>query len=131
MTSPKDRKPLFERLKTGLEEGIRHARGEFTLKTTTLEMPDRPPEVDAEELTKIRLTSGMSQAVFARMLNVSTKTIQSWEQGQRKPSQAALRLIQVFRHDPSGLLEVVGMSAPAVAKGAGKTVAVGRKTGRS
>ena len=94
-------------------------------------MPDRPPEVDAEELTKIRLTSGMSQAVFARMLNVSTKTIQSWEQGQRKPSQAALRLIQVFRHDPSGLLEVVGMSAPAVAKGVGKTVAVGRKSGSS
>jgi putative transcriptional regulator len=131
MKSPKDRKPFFERLKTGMEEGIRHARGEITLKTTTLEMPDRPPEVDAEELTKIRLTSGMSQAVFARMLNVSTKTIQSWEQGQRKPSQAALRLIQVFRHDPSGLLEVVGMSAPAVAEGAGKTVAVGRKTGRS
>ena len=52
----------------------------------------------------------MSQAVFARVLNVSTKTVQSWEQGQRKPSQAALRLIQVFRHDPSGLLEVAGMS---------------------
>jgi putative transcriptional regulator len=131
MKSRKDRKPFFERLKTGLEEGIRHARGEITLKTTTLEMPDRPPEVDAEELTKIRLTSGMSQAVFARMLNVSTKTLQSWEQGQRKPSQAALRLIQVFRHDPSGLLEVVGLSAPAMAERAGKTVAVGRKTGRS
>ena len=45
------------------------------------------------------------------LLNVSTKSVQSWEQGQRKPSQAALRLIQVFRQDPSGLLELVGMSA--------------------
>lgn len=36
MKSPKDRKPLFERLKTGLDEGIRHAKGEITLKTTTL-----------------------------------------------------------------------------------------------
>jgi DNA-binding transcriptional regulator YiaG len=34
----------------------------------------------------------MSQAVFAQVLNVSTKTVQSWVQGQRKPSQAALRL---------------------------------------
>ena len=82
MKSPKDRKPLFKRLKTGLEEGIRHARGEITLKTTALEMPDRPPEIDADELTKLR-TRGMSQAIFARMFNVSTKTIQSWEQGQR------------------------------------------------
>jgi putative transcriptional regulator len=131
MKSPKDRKPSLERLKAGLEEGIRNARGEVTLKTTTLEMPDRPPEVDADELTKLRLASGMSQAVFARMLNVSTKTIQSWEQGQRKPSQAALRLIQVFRHDPAGLLELVGMSDPAVNAGVGKTAVIGRKTIRS
>jgi putative transcriptional regulator len=120
MKSPKGRKPLFERLKTGLEEAIRHAKGEITLKTTTLEIPDRPPEVGAKELTKVRLESGMSQAVFARMLNVSTKTVQSWEQGQRRPSQAALRLIQVFRRNPSGLLEVVGMSVPIATAGVGE-----------
>src|SRR5271163_2756448 len=114
MKSKRDRRPLFERLKIGLEEGIRHAKGEITLKTTTLELPNRPPEIGARELTKLRRKSGMSQAVFARMLNVSTKTVQSWEQGQRKPSQAALRLIQVFRRDPSGLLEIVGMSGPVV-----------------
>jgi len=131
MKSPKSRKPLFERLKTGLEEGIRHAKGEINLKTTTLEIPDRPPEVGGDELTKLRLKSGMSQAVFARMLNVSTKTVQSWEQGQRRPSQAALRLIQVFRQNPSGLLEVVGMSARTVTANVGKPAVVVRKTSRS
>ena len=111
MKSSKDRKPLFERLKTGLEEGIRHAKGEITLKTTTLAMPDRAPEVGAEEVAKLRLKNGKSQAVFAQVLNVSTKTVQSWEQGQRKRSQAALRLIKVFRRDPSMVLKVAGMSA--------------------
>ncbi len=131
MKSPKGRKPLFERLRTGLEEAIRHAKGEITLKTTTLEMPDRPPEVGAQELADLRLASGMSQAVFARMLNVSTKTVQSWEQGQRKPSQAALRLIQVFRHNPAGLLEVVGMTGPVVPASIAKPTAVVRQTSRS
>jgi putative transcriptional regulator len=131
MNSPKGRKPLFERLKAGLEEGIRHAKGEITLKTTALEMPDRPPEIGAEELTRLRLKSGMSQAVFARMLNVSTKTVQSWEQGQRQPSQAALRLIQLFRHNPAGLLEVVGMSAPMAKASVGKPAVAVRKTSRS
>jgi hypothetical protein len=56
----------------------------------------------------------MSPAGFARLLNASTKTVRSWDQGQRKPSQAALGLIQVFRHDPSGLLEVAGMSGPMI-----------------
>jgi DNA-binding transcriptional regulator YiaG len=94
-------------------------------------MPDRPPEVGADELIKLRLTNGMSQAIFARMLNVSAETVQSWEQGQRKPSQAALRLLQVFRQNPAGLLEIVGMSAPAANDGVGKPAAVIRRTSRS
>ncbi|MGO9466973.1 MAG: helix-turn-helix domain-containing protein [Isosphaeraceae bacterium] len=117
MQDQRKRRPVAEQIRKGLEEAIRHAKGEITLKTTTLDMPDRPPEVGAEELANLRLASGMSQAVFARMLNVSTKTVQSWEQGQRKPSQAALRLIQVFRHNPAGLLDVVGMTGPVVPAG--------------
>ena len=113
-----------------MQEGIRHAKGEITLKTTTLEMPDRPPEIAPKEVTSLRLKSGMSQAVFARVLNVSAKTVQSWEQGQRRPSQAALRLIQVYRQDPSGLLEVVGMSRTAAAVGAGTRTAASRKSDR-
>jgi DNA-binding XRE family transcriptional regulator len=74
-------------------------------------MPDRPPELQGEELTKLRLKNGMSQAVFAQVLNVSTKTVQSWEQGQCKPSHAALSLIQVFRQNQSGLLEILEMSS--------------------
>jgi putative transcriptional regulator len=105
------RLPVADQIRKGLEEAIRHAKGEITLKTTTVEMPDGPPEVGAEELTKRRLKSGMSQSVFAQVLNVSTKTVQSWDQGQRKPSQEVLRLLQVFRQNPSGLLELVGMSA--------------------
>jgi putative transcriptional regulator len=111
MKDKSERIAVAEQIRNGLEEAISHAKGEITLKMTTIETPDKPPDVDAEELTKLRLKSGLSQAVFARMLNVSTKTVQSWEQGQRKPSQAALRLIQVFRQNPSGLLELVGKSA--------------------
>jgi putative transcriptional regulator len=112
MSTPKGRKPLFERLKASLEEGIRHANGEVALRTTTLELPDPPPEVRAEELTRLRLESGMSQDAFARLLNVSARTVRGWERGARKPSQAALRLIQVFRADPSGVLRAAGMTAP-------------------
>jgi len=36
----KSRKPMFERLKQGLEEGIAHSSGELTLKN--IEVPDDP-----------------------------------------------------------------------------------------
>jgi predicted transcriptional regulator len=51
----------------------------------------------------------MSQGVFAKMLNVSAKTVQSWEQGERRPSQAALRLLQVIGAQPAIVCEIVGI----------------------
>lgn len=131
MKDQRQRLPVAEQIRKGLEEAIRHAKGEITLKTTTLELPDRPPDVGAAELTKLRRASGMSQAVFARMLSVSTKTVQSWEQGHRKPSQAALRLIQVFRQNPSALLEIVGMSVPIPVANSGRHARGVRKPSRS
>jgi len=111
MKSPEKRKPLFERLKTGLEEAINHTRGEITLRTTILELPEAPPEIDAETLVAIRGQSAMSQAVFARMLNVSPKTVQSWEQGLRQPSHASRRLIQIFSQHPETVCSSVGLPA--------------------
>ena len=102
------RRPLFERLQTGLEEGIAHARGELTLRNTKL--PEPPPEIDGQVLATLRAKAGMSQAVLARVLNVSTKTLQSWEQGVRKPADASRRLLQIFREDPEAVLRAAGLS---------------------
>lgn len=106
MTS-NQRKSLFERLKQGLEEGIAHTRGELTLRT--VEVPEEPPEIDAKTLAALRDRAAMSQTVFARMLSVSTKTVQSWEQGIRQPSDASRRLIQVFSTYPEVICRSVGL----------------------
>src|SRR5580704_1897424 len=103
----KARQPLFERLKTGLQEGIAHAKGELTLKT--VEVPEAPPEIDAKTLLALRQQAEMSQAVFARVLYVSAKTVQSWEQGLRVPSRASRRLIHIFAEQPGVVCKVVGL----------------------
>ena len=53
----------------------------------------------------------MSQAVFARLLNVSTKTVQSWEQGVRTPSHASRRLLQIYSQHPETVCASVGLPA--------------------
>jgi len=103
----KQRKPLFERLKHSLEEGIAHAKGELTLKT--VEVPDDPPEIDAKTLSALRSRAAMSQAVFAKMLSVSTKTLQSWEQGTRHPSGSSRRVLQMFSEHPDVVCKSVGL----------------------
>ena len=102
------RTPFFDRLKSGLEEGIAHAKGELSLKTT--EVPEAPPEIDAKTLVALREEASMTQSLFAKVLYVSTKTIQSWEQGVRVPSMSARRLIQIFAIRPEMVCELVGVT---------------------
>ncbi len=121
----KVRKPLFERLKQGLEEGLAHAQGELTLRT--VEIPEKPPAIDAKTITALRSRASMSQSVFAGMLNVSTKTLQSWEQGTRKPSDASQRLIQIFIQQPAVICQSVGLPAVTLEGVEIKTGPKGRK----
>ncbi len=69
------------------------------------------PKVGAARIVSLRQSLNMSQAVFAATINVSPKTVQSWEQGTRVPSDAALRLIQVVALDPAIVQQL--FSAPA------------------
>jgi putative transcriptional regulator len=89
---------FFERLRKGLQEGIAYSRGEINLKTTELPMP--PPKAKAHQIMGLRKRLGMSQVMFAATLNVSPKTVQSWEQGLRQPADAALRMLQVIDERP-------------------------------
>ncbi len=85
-----------ESIKQGLRDGIRHNRGEIQLRVTQVNVPEPPPSYGAEDVLHIRRQLHLSQAAFAALLHVSTKTVQSWEQGERRPSQAAARLLQTI-----------------------------------
>jgi putative transcriptional regulator len=54
----------------------------------------------------IREKTGLSQAHFAKLLGVSVRTLQDWEQGRRAPSGAARTLLLIAAKNPQALLEV-------------------------
>ena len=60
------------------------------------------PDVQA-----IREGMKMSQSTFAAMLGVSTRTLQDWEQGRRKPSGPALSLLRVAAVRPDAIRESI------------------------
>jgi putative transcriptional regulator len=97
---------VFEQIKAGLEESIAHVRGEINLPTTVL--PEPPPPAKPQHVARLRKKLNMSQSVFAATLNVSPRTVQSWEQGLRTPNQASLRLIQVLEMDPNLIRLIFG-----------------------
>jgi putative transcriptional regulator len=67
-----------------------------------VETMELPPVVEARQRV------GLSQSRFAELLGVSVRTLQDWEQGRRKPSRAAMSLIQIAKQRPDVLREVFG-----------------------
>lgn len=55
-----------------------------------------PDAYSAEAVKALRARLGVSQAVLAVVLNTSRSAVRQWEQGVRKPSGSALRLLQVL-----------------------------------
>lgn len=86
---------FYEKLKEGLEEVLAHKKGKITLRCEVIEIPEPPMEYKAKDIKKIRERGRYSQSIFAKVLNVSVKTVQSWESGERFPSHAALRLLEI------------------------------------
>lgn len=59
-----------------------------------------PPAAEA------RAKVGLSQQDFARLLGVSARTLQDWEQGRREPTGAAKMLLRVAAKHPEVLLDL-------------------------
>jgi putative transcriptional regulator len=121
----KEHKPLFQRLKAALQQGIAHHRGDVKLKS--IEVPEEPPEIDASNLAALRQAAQMSQTAFAQVLNVSAKTVQSWEQGVRTPSMSSRRLIHVFSQRPEVVCEIVGVKPVTLSGVKIKRIAAGKR----
>jgi putative transcriptional regulator len=66
----------------------------------------RTTRVKVPKAAEVRSRVGLSQEDFARLLGVSARTLQDWEQGRREPTGAAKTLLRVaFRH-PEVFLEL-------------------------
>ena len=57
-------------------------------------------------IVRAREKSELSQTQFARLLGVSVRTLQDWEQGRREPSAAAKTLIKIAELHPEILRDI-------------------------
>jgi putative transcriptional regulator len=101
---------VFEMTMAGLEDSIAYSGGE-NRSLVTNRIPAPPPPMDAGQVCAVRAGLRMSQGLFAAALNVSPKTVQGWEQGLRKPSNASLRLLQIAAQQPAAVCRVIGVKA--------------------
>ena len=102
---------FFGLLHGALKEGLEALAGGKKLTVREVEMPSPPQPMTARQIASLREKKlGVSQRVFAAMLNASPQTVHAWEQGRKEPSGIALRLLRLMDGDP-------GLFAPYVASG--------------
>jgi DNA-binding transcriptional regulator YiaG len=94
---------IFDELMEGFRDAIARKKGHAVALRVT-EIPRVKP-MRPRQIKKIRKALGASQAIFAYILNVSPKVVQSWEYGVRRPTNAALKLLSIAQNDPQILLQ--------------------------
>ena len=95
-------------LRNTLERGER-VDHKYTVKTVELDL--QPRQYEADDVRQVRQSLNVSQAVFAQILAASPESVESWEQGLRKPSPMACRLLDLIQRHRDHWVKVLHDSA--------------------
>ena len=93
------------RFSSGEELGLKLLQ---SIKEMKAGKKSRTTKVLPNQVTEARLKTGLSQAQFAKVLHISARTLQEWEQGRRQPSGAAQALIKIANRHPEVIAEALG-----------------------
>jgi len=100
MRRAKDKKvALFADLRQSLRDALAFEQGK-KVGLRVAELPPPPKPLTPSQIRAIRHSFRASQAVFARIMNVSPNAVESWEQGVRRPRQATLKLLVIAHKHP-------------------------------
>jgi len=94
---------LFGELTKSIKQAGAISRGE--------RKPSRRFEFTPSRIQLVREKIQLSQVQFARMLGVSVKTLQNWEQARRAPTGAAKALLRIVEREPSAALRALTSKA--------------------
>ena len=81
-----------------LNSGLSTSFTERELNSLGVIIPDIT--ITPNQIKQIRLKTNLSQAVFARLLNVSPSSVRQWEQGKRKPTGSTKVLLELLDKSP-------------------------------
>ena len=92
-------KSVYESIMAGLNEALEDAQSETPILKRHKVKVEPVKKYKADEVKKIRNSTGMSQKTFASYMGVSDKTVEAWEAGTNHPSGAASRILSMMEMD--------------------------------
>ena len=93
-------KQHFDQLVKGVREMKRHMTGKAVRGARTSELTE--PDIRA-----IREVAKISQSQFAKLIGVSVRTLQNWEQHRTRPTGPARALLKIVASNPKSAIEAL------------------------
>jgi putative transcriptional regulator len=100
---PKKPKYMSDAMFSRLADGV----GEMNAVMSGAAKPYRVHRLEAVDVLAVREKLKLSRVEFSNILGVSPRTLESWEQGKRRPSGAANALLRVAVKNPRAVLEAL------------------------
>ena len=88
-----------EKLIQSAKQAEAHSAGKKKLRTTVIEILP-VPDYEPQRIRSIRTRLGLTQGLFGGIVGVSTKTVEAWEVGYRRPSSSAMRVLAELDTNP-------------------------------
>ena len=90
-----------------LDSGFQSSFTKKELNSLGVKIPDIV--ITSVEIKGIRRKTNLSQAVFAKLLNVSSSSVKQWEQGKRVPTGSTKVLLELLNKSPHLLNYRIGV----------------------
>ncbi len=100
-----NKRDLFAELSSALTEAKAHSEGKLTLRTHVINDVGEL-SISPNEIVSIREQFNMSRGMFARLLHISSRTLENWEQGRSAPNGQAVTLLKLVQHHPETLSRI-------------------------
>jgi putative transcriptional regulator len=98
------RTKLGRRLERDLKMVLAHVKGEISLPTRNVEIPE------TVDVKAVRTSLRMSQSQFAKAFGFNPRVVQDWEQGRRQPETAARAYLLVIQRNPRAVTAALSIS---------------------
>ena len=92
-------KSFGEKLIISAKQAEAHSAGKIKLRTNVIEILP-VPDYNPIEIKGIRARLGLTQSLMGGIIGVSTKTVEAWEIGYRRPSSSAMRVLAELDTNP-------------------------------
>ncbi len=95
---------LGRQLERDLKTVLAHAKGEVSLPTRYVEIPE------TIDVKAVRTGLRMSQSQFAKAFGFNPRVVQDWEQGRRQPETAARAYLLVIQRNPRAVTAALSIA---------------------